>query len=556
MQPGWGQQSDDYLRPGTESITGGSTVTTTYDNDSFVTGVSSTSPSFSASLAARSNQSGRLNQMTVGSLTTAYGYGQIPNYGDLLTITTTHSGSAKFAETLVYGELGLITSRTDSIAGVNQPARTYEYDGSSRLWKRTVSGVTTTYGYDARSNPTTINGATVAVYNISDQLQSFTGVSPTVTYTYTYASGTRKTRTQNSQTTTYTHDPEENLLQVDLPGNVVITHEVDGLNRRVTRKKTVSGSPVSEKRYLYADGHQLIAELNSSGTVVSQFIYARGTHVPDILIKGSTVYQLVSDHLGSVRLVVQMSNGAVAQRIDYDEWGTPTYVTGTADFQPFAFAGGLWDPDTKLLKLGARDYDPEVRQFITRDPSLFAGGWNLYAYAGGDPVNYVDPDGHAPWLVAAAAGAAAGAGIDIATQLATNGGNFDCINWGSVGVSAALGALPGTTKGLNWRRLLADQRGSLGGGAGLTASEVARIQNAANRLGRPIHLVGSRAKGTAKPGSDWDYVIEGLNSRGWSKVKNSLPGAPNREEGVARSIDLFKGPLNPNLPHVSFWPMP
>ncbi len=183
----------------------------------------------------------------------------------------------------------------------------------------------------------------------------------------------------------------------------------------------------------------LVAELNSSGAVVSQFIYARGAHVPDILIKGTTVYQMVTDHLGSVRLVVQMSNGAIAQRIDYDDWGTPTYVTGNADLQPFAFAGGLWDPDTKLLHLGAREYDPEVRRFLTRDPSGFAGGWNLYGYAGNDPINYVDPDGNVP-IAPALAGAAAGAGIDIAMQLASNGCNFNCLNWGDVATSAALGA--------------------------------------------------------------------------------------------------------------------
>jgi hypothetical protein len=36
------------------------------------------------------------------------------------------------------------------------------------------------------------------------------------------------------------------------------------------------------------------------------------------------------------------------------------------------------------------------RRFITKDPIRFAGGYNLYAYAHNDPVNFRDPDGRQP----------------------------------------------------------------------------------------------------------------------------------------------------------------
>src|SRR5690606_23900684 len=66
-------------------------------------------------------------------------------------------------------------------------------------------------------------------------------------------------------------------------------------------------------------------------------------------------------------------------------------------FQPFSFAGGLYDNDTKLLRFGARDYDPEIGRWTSKDPILFNGGdVNLYVYVQNDPINWTDPSGLTP----------------------------------------------------------------------------------------------------------------------------------------------------------------
>ena len=109
----------------------------------------------------------------------------------------------------------------------------------------------------------------------------------------------------------------------------------------------------------------------------------------------------------------------------------------------FGFAGGLYDPDTKLVHFGYREYDPITGRWLSKDPLLFDGGdSNLYGYVLQDPVNLVDPTGEFWNFVL---GAVLGAGFDLLLQLANNGWNIHCINWYSVGASAALGAL-----GVRW----------------------------------------------------------------------------------------------------------
>jgi RHS repeat-associated protein len=116
----------------------------------------------------------------------------------------------------------------------------------------------------------------------------------------------------------------------------------------------------------------------------------------------------VTDTLGSPRLVIDTATGAIAQRMDYDEFGNVTLDTNPG-FQPFGFAGGLYDRDTGLVRFGARDYDPQVGRWTAKDPIGFAGlDTNLYAYVFNDPVNLRDPEGKLAFLAYLAIAAAVG----------------------------------------------------------------------------------------------------------------------------------------------------
>ena len=161
------------------------------------------------------------------------------------------------------------------------------------------------------------------------------------------------------------------------------------------------------------------------------------------MIAGPTTYRLLSDLRGSVRLVVDVATGAIAQRLDYDTFGN-VIADSNPGFQPFGFSGGLYDPDTGVVLFGDRSYDPSSGRFISRDPLGLRGGTEPYTYANGDPINAVDPTGHFwSFLLAAAADGLIHAGVNFLDQLSKG----DCINWGEVAHHGLDGFLEGAAIG-------------------------------------------------------------------------------------------------------------
>jgi len=110
--------------------------------------------------------------------------------------------------------------------------------------------------------------------------------------------------------------------------------------------------------------------LDGNGNAVARFVYALHANVPDYMIKGGVTYRFICDQLGSPRLVVDVATGQVVQRMEYDEFGNVTLDTNLG-FQPFGFAGGLYDRATKLVHFGLREYDSESGRWICKD-RLFA----------------------------------------------------------------------------------------------------------------------------------------------------------------------------------------
>ena len=361
----------------TQLTVNGAATAFAYDRDSLLTSVG-------AMTLTRASSNGFLTGSTLGSVTTTQSYNA---FGELASFTANSGATPLYTYTLTYDKLGRIVTKTETTSGVTTNFE-YGYDLAGRLASVKQNGVTVRqYGFDANGNRTHLNGALTGVYDDQDRLQTYAANA------YTFgANGELKTKAAAGQTTNYVYDVFGNLTSVTLPDNTLIEYLADGRNRRVGKK--VNG--ILTQGFLYQGQLRIAAELDGTGAIVSRFVYGTKINVPEYMTKGADTYRFVTDHLGSVRLVVNTATGIIAQRIDYDEFGNVLLDTNPG-FQPFGFAGGLYDPQTKLVRFGARDYEAETGRWVAKDPIKFKGRQtNLFLYALASPISFTDPNGLEP----------------------------------------------------------------------------------------------------------------------------------------------------------------
>jgi len=319
--------------------------------------------------------------------------------------------------------LGRIQVKTEKFGTAASTDIVYGYDERGRLETVDAGANSESFTYDTNGNRTSYTGPSGAiasgsiVYDNQDRLTSYGST------TFTYGkNGEVRTKLVGGVTTTYTYDALGNLTKVQRTGLQDINYVVDGIGRRIG--KTVS-SPAFNRRWIYRDGLHPVAEVDGvSGAILARYVYGSRPNVPDLVIKGANTYRLIVDQLGSPRMAVNVANSTdIPYRVDYSAFGVATAIGATAlDWIPFGFAGGIYDADTKLVRFGARDYDPNVGRWVSRDQILFrAQEANLYLYASGDPVNFVDRSGRATepapwWWPGSGAGEGAGAAAGLAVS--------------------------------------------------------------------------------------------------------------------------------------------
>jgi RHS repeat-associated protein len=392
---------DSLFRLSSTSVNG-SRISYEYDNDGLLTKAGALSLDLSP-------DNGLIESLQLGDTSTAYEY---TGYGERSKASTAFSSQSLLDLTYSYDDLGRISTKTDTTQdGTNDFA--YRYDVSGRLVEVKRGGqVVESYTYDANGNRTSAtrsDGVVLnATYDAQDRLKSFGS------HTYDYSKNgdlTSATDSATRETTSFQFDALGDLKQVTTPDGKQIAYLTDPLDRRIGKK--VDGQLV--QGFLYGDDLGPEVELGSVGSVKARFVYGTSTATPDYMVKDTKTYRIVSDERGSPRLVVNSETGEIAEELDYDSYGRITRDTNPG-FQPFGFAGGLYDSDTGLTHFGARDYDAETGRFISQDPLDFSGGdTNLYAYAWGDPVNVVDPEGLLGWSTVSGVWDAVNTPVDLAT---------------------------------------------------------------------------------------------------------------------------------------------
>jgi RHS repeat-associated protein len=299
---------------------------------------------------------------------------------------------------------GLITLSASATAGVADPARswTYSYDGLDRLQYADNDNGTSDdrwYGYDNADNMTYNSGQGCANPSMVYLAQGVWSGHPHAPATIC---DTNVSYDANGNTVSYdgdgagpiqarslTYDGENRPLTIT-QSSIVTTMVYGPDGERVA--KFYGGVNQDQYYYLGAEAELFVGNNNLAGTLTS-YIH------PDVKREGTFVDILLKDHLASNRMAIRFGTGAVT-RLDYGPYGAPLAAAALSKStaQTKGYIGERYDPETGLEYLHARFMDPNLPRFLspdTWDPILAGVDFNRYAYAGNDPVNGSDQNGHA-----------------------------------------------------------------------------------------------------------------------------------------------------------------
>lgn len=288
---------------------------------------------------------------------------------------------------------------------------TYTYDDLGRRTSLTLgNGVSTSYGYDAASELSTMSWdlpgtaydqALTFTHNPAGQVTSTTRSNDIYAYTGNANANTVTTVNGLNQATavgagTITYDARGNLASTGsnnytysaenhLLTGPVATFTYDPLGR-LYRVSSVTGGD----SYFMYDREKNAAWFNSTGSLVTRNVFGPGADEPLVqyaIGTGTHTWQ-TADERGTI-IAGTNDSGGVNYVSRYDEYGVP--VVNYAN--RFQYTGQAWIREVGIYYYRNRFYSPRLGRFMQPDPIRYGDGMNIYNYVGGDPINRIDPTG-------------------------------------------------------------------------------------------------------------------------------------------------------------------
>lgn len=276
----------------------------------------------------------------------------------------------------------------------------------------------------------------------ADNLTTFTSTTGTTNPTYNNLNQLTTNGPQslaydlNGNTTsdgdhTYKWDAENRVVEIANAAGVS-SFKYDGLGRRV-QITFVAASGTAVTRLAWCGATLCQKRDGADMTLARYFTEGQHNRTPDAR------WVATMDQLGSIRDVLDAASGATLASFDYSPYGQPQTRSG-AITPDYSYAGLTSYDRSNIYHSVTRTYDSSLGRWQNRDLLGEAGGLNVYAYVGGEPIRGVDPQGTYINIVI---GGAIGFFGDVGYQLWQNGGRLGCVQWSEALLWGVNGALAG-----------------------------------------------------------------------------------------------------------------
>ncbi len=234
-------------------------------------------------------------------------------------------------------------------------------EGSNRLARAQVGSTTVEYTYDAAGHVVGESPARHLTWDHADRMREFRlqpGTAVSLRAVYLYDGAGRRVK-----------------KLVRTPDRTESTVYIDELYEHT--RVTTSGRTDEHTVLNVADDQARVARIRA------------GTPLQDDPTPPLTYEH--TDHLGSVSLVTDEA-GRLVDREEFTPYGETSF--GSYAHKRYRFTGQERDGESGLAHHGARAYAPWLGRWTSPDPAGPVDGTNLYSYARGNPMRFVDPTGH------------------------------------------------------------------------------------------------------------------------------------------------------------------